>query len=54
MAHEAKRSGDWGEVGMSQRAPGAQPPVHKDATLAEFVKIAEEFQVIRVTSIQMR
>jgi deazaflavin-dependent oxidoreductase (nitroreductase family) len=37
-----------------QRAPGARPhvPVNKDATLAEFQKIAPEFPVFRVTSIK--
>lgn len=39
-----------------QRAPGAQPhvPVHKDAPLAEFEKIAAQFPVFRVTSSQVQ
>lgn len=38
------------------RAPGAQPhvPVHKDAPLAEFEKISEEFPVFRVTRNEMK
>ena len=34
-----------------QRAPGARPhvPMNKDATLAEFQKIASEFPVFRIT-----
>lgn len=38
-----------------QRAPGAQPhvPVHKDAPLEEFVKIAAQFPVFRVTPNQI-
>jgi len=35
-----------------QRAPGARPhvPVNKDATLAEFQKVAPEFPVFRIIS----
>jgi hypothetical protein len=35
-----------------QRAPGARPhvPVHKDATLAEFQKVAAAFPVFRLAS----
>jgi len=35
-----------------QRAPGARPhiPVHKDASLAEFQKVAAAFPVFRVTA----
>jgi deazaflavin-dependent oxidoreductase (nitroreductase family) len=37
-----------------QRAPGARPhvPVNKDASLAEFQKVAAEFPVFRVVSIR--
>ena len=40
------------EVPTEQRAPGARPhvPVNKDASLAEFEKIAAAFPVFRVAS----
>jgi hypothetical protein len=40
------------ELPAEQRAPGARPhmPVHKDAALAEFQKIAATYPVFRVVS----